>query len=226
MTRIDSRLWKTLLVGAAVSLATGCGQPGQGPTAPVRAASGAAALQADRPEVAPKADLGLQRVQSDLVELTPEKAEEKARERAAAWQADAELRFVGWGVAKWELLSAVSHVFYSPASGELMVVNTFLRDKWQKAYVYDHKVVTAPAKILQPLDAYRVDGHQALKLSKKYFSFWNKRPVSLVTLTHPEKLPFAFWGVVADKTVVLVHANTGQSLSPRGFDPFPKEWLK
>lgn len=224
MTRIDTRLWKTLLVGAALTVAAGCGQAG--PTAATRAAQGATAAKAtaDRPEVAPKAELEAVRLGHDLLELTPEQAEAKARERAKAWQADAELRFVGWGVAKFELLSAVSHVFYSPKSGEVLVVASFLRDKWQKAYVYDHKVVVAPAKVLQPLASYKVDGHRALGLSKKYF--WDRNPVSLVTLTHPTKLPFAFWGVVANQTVVLVHAETGQSLSPRGFDPFPKEWTK
>ncbi len=226
MTRIDTRLWKALLAGAALTIAAGCSQPGAAPSADVRAAqrAGATATQADRPEVAPKAELELVRLDNALIELTPEKAEVKARERATAWHADAELRFVGWGVAKFELLSAVSHVFYSPSSNEVLVVASFLRDKWQKAYVYDHKLVTAPAKVMQPLSTYKVGGHNALKLSKKYF--WDKHPVSVVTLTHPPKLPFAFWGVVANQTVVLVHANTGQSLSPRGFDPFPKEWLK
>lgn len=222
MNRIDTRLWKVLLAGAALTVAAGCGQPGA-TTAP-RGAQTMKAAAADRAEVAPKAELPAIKLENDLVELTPEKAEEKARERAIAWHADAELRFVGWGVAKFELLSAVSHVYYSPSSNEVLVVASFLRDKWQKAYVYDHKVVTEPAKVLQPLATYKVDGHVALKLSKKYF--WDKHPVSVVTLTRPKKLPFAFWGVVANQTVVLVHADTGQSLSPRGFDPFPKEWLK
>lgn len=226
MTRIDTRLWKVLLTGAALTVAAGCTHPAARPAADLREAqrAAAAATPADQAEIAPRADLGLVRIPSDLLELTPEKAEEKARERAAAWHPDAELRFVGWGVAKFELLSAVSHVFYSPSSDEVLVVASFLRDKWQKAYVYDHKAVTTPARVLQPLATYKIDGHRALKLSKKYF--WDKFPVSVVTLTQPPKLPFAFWGVVANATVVLVHANTGQSLSPRGFDPFPKEWLK
>ena len=226
MTRIDTRLWKVLLAGAALTVAAGCGQPGTAPSASVRAAQQATAAKAaaERPEVAPKAELEAVKIGHDLLELTPEKAEEAARARATAWHADAELRFVGWGVAKFELLSAVSHVFYSPSSGEILVVASFLRDKWQKAFVYDHKAVVAPAKVLQPLDAYKIDGHRALRLSKKYF--WDRYPVSVVTLTHPQKLPFAFWGVVANQTVVLVHADTGQSLSPRGFDPFPKEWVK
>lgn len=217
---------KKLLAGAAITLiAAGCAHS----VPPAAVAPNSLAVRAnatERAEIAPSERLGRVTIADRALELTPEKAEDAARARAEAWRSDAELRFVGWGVLKWELLSAVSHVFYSPSADQVLVVKTFLRDKWQDADAYDHVVVTKPASLLQPLTSYKVDGHRALKLARRHFSFWNKRPISLVTLTHPPKLPFAFWGVVADATVVLVHANTGQSLSPRGVDPFPKEWTK
>lgn len=219
MKYMAAGLTAALLIGA-------CGQNAPAPQVQ-KSALTAQASQADRAEVRPSASLGMVRLDAPGLELTPEQAEGKARERATAWQADAQLRFVGWGVLKWELLSAVNHVFYSPSARQVLVVRTVLRDKWQSADAFDHVVVTKPAEVLQALTTdYNVDGSRALKLSRKYFAPWNKRPISLVTLTHPPKLKFAFWGVVADATVVLVHANTGQSLSPRGFDPFPKEWTK
>lgn len=44
--------------------------------------------------------------------LRPEDVEAKARETAKQWQPDAELRFVGWGVAVLEFASECNHVFY------------------------------------------------------------------------------------------------------------------
>lgn len=217
---------KKLLAGAAITLiAAGCAHSAP-PAAVGPQAASVRTSSAERADIEPVKRLGRINIEDRTIEITPEKAEDAARARATAWQADAELRFVGWGVLKWELLSAVSHVFYSPSADQVLVVKTFLRDKWQDADAYDHAIVTKPAEVLQPLTGYKIDGHRALKLARRHFSFWNKRPVSLVTLSHPPKLPFAFWGVVADATVVLVHANTGQSLSPRGVDPFPKEWTK
>lgn len=219
-------LHATLAGLTAALVLTACGH-GAAPLAPEgRGTAAFQAAEADREMVKPSSVLGRTKIDSPALELTPEGAEEEARARASAWQADAELRFVGWGVLKFQLLSAVTHVFYSPSADEVLVVKTFLRDKWQDADAYDHQLVVKPASILQPLSRYNVTGARAMKLSRKYYPGFFRRPISLVTLSHPKKLPFAFWGVIADRTVVLVHANTGQSLSPRGFDPFPKEWTK
>lgn len=209
------------LLPLALALAlTACGQ------APVASTQAPARLsaQSERETVAPVRMLAPVRFDEPDARLTPESVEAKARETAAAWHADAELRFVAWGVLKFELLSAVSHVFYSPSADEVLVVKTFLREKWQSGSVYDQAVVTKPAGVLQPLASYKIGASRALKLARKHHFGW--KSISLVTLSQPKKLPFAFWGVIGDATVVLVHANTGQSLSPRGVDPFPKEWAK
>ena len=205
-----------------VALALALSACGQAPVTPSQAPASRLAAQSEADTVAPVRTLAP--VKLDDTRLTPESVEAKARETAAAWQADAELRFVGWGVLKFELLSAVSHVFYSPSADEVLVVKTFMREKWQSGSVYDQAVVTKPAGVLQPLDAYKIGASRALKLARKHHFGW--KTVSLVTLSQPQKLPFAFWGVIGNGTVVLVHANTGQSLSPRGVDPFPKEWTK
>lgn len=220
---------KSLVTGlAGAALLAACSH--NAPTAPVQTQANALSAQAtdaDRPDVAPSKALG--RISLDdgtRFGLTPEKAEGKARERATAWHSDAQLRFVAWGVLKFELLSAVSHIFYSPSTHEVLVVKTFLSDKWQDANAFDQAVVTKPAEVLQSLDSgYKIGGDRALKLCRKYFIF-GKHPISLVTLSHPVKVPFPFWGVIGETTVVLVHANTGQSISNHGIDPFPHEWSK
>jgi hypothetical protein len=216
----------TGVAGAALLAACSHTTPNT-PVQPQAAALSAQSTDADRPEVAPSKALGRVSLADDSrFGLTPEKAEGKARERATAWHSDAELRFVAWGVVKWELLSAVSHIFYSPSTHEVLVVKTLLRDKWQDANAFNQVVVTKPAEVLQSLDSgYKIDGDRALKLARRHFIF-GKHPVSLVTLSHPPKLPFAFWGIISPSTVVLVHANTGQSISNHGIDPFPKEWAK
>jgi hypothetical protein len=121
----------------------------------------------------------------------------------------------------------VSHVFYSPSAKEVLVVKTLMREKWQNADAFDHVVVTKPAGVLQALGSnYKIPGDRALKLVRKHFVF--SRPITAMTLSHPPKLPFAFWlaaGGLVDGNVVLVHASTGQSISMTRIDPFPKEWM-
>lgn len=220
---------KSLVTGVAgAALLAACSHTA--PTAPVQTQSdtvSAQATDADRPEVAPSKALG--RISLDdgtRFGLTPEKAEGKARERATAWHKDAQLRFIAWGVVKFELLSAVSHIFYSPSTHEVLVVKTFLTDKWQDANAFDQAVVTKPAEVLQSLDAgTKINGDRALKLARNHFIF-GRHPISLVTLSQPVKVPFPFWAVIGEATFVLVHANTGQSISNHGIDPFPKEWNK
>lgn len=220
---------KHLLMGlVAAAAVTGCSH---GATTQIIAPNGAS-LQAQAAQGYAKPIYSVERIplgdDTDLLDgLTPEKVEAKARATAKQWQPDAELRFVGWGVAVLELASETNHVFYSPSKNQLAVVTTVLSQKWQRLDAYDNEYVAAPAKVLQPLESnYHIDAHRALGLAKHYFSFLGDHGISLTFLTRPVKLPFAFWGVVGDGTVVLVHANTGQSLSPRGFDPFPKEWTK
>lgn len=212
-----------LLVGCAHSAPSSQVQPKAGTS------SQALSTEAERADIAPSKRLGGVAIEDDSrLGLSPEKVEAKARERATAWHADAELRFVGWGVLMFQPLSAVSHVFYSPSTEEVLVVKTLMREKWQNADAFDHVVVTKPAGVLQPLQSgYKIPGDRALKLVRKHFVF--KRPITAMTLTHPPKLPFAFWaaaGGLVDGNVVLVHANTGQSISMTRIDPFPKEWMK
>ncbi|MNT04896.1 hypothetical protein D3C72_1394930 [compost metagenome] len=222
---------KSLVTGVAAAVVlAGCSHGAPSATVQTKAASAveAQSADADRPYIQPSKSLGGIAIEDDnRLGLTPEKAETKARERASEWRPDAELRFVAWGVLKWQLLSAVSHIFYSPSTKEILVVKTLLREKWQNADAYDHVVVTKPAAVLQPLKPdYKIPGARALKLARNHFFFG--RPVTLMTLSHPPKLPFAFWGAiggnVGEANVVLVHANTGQSISAKGIDPFPKEW--
>lgn len=234
MLRFRSAL---LLLASAATLA-GCGLAPQMPTAQSGAAS---ALQvpdekdllpavspwdADRAEVAPKADLGTVEIEADSrFGLTPEKAAKKAFERARGWQPDAQLRFVGWGVVKFKLFSGVSHVFYSPKAQEVCVVSTMLSDRWQKAVVFDHKLVVKPLVAFEPLPegGTPIDGSEALSLVRHHFIV-AKRPITLMALFRPYKVPFAVWGGFGAMTPVLVLANTGQSISTHLIDPFPKEW--
>lgn len=223
---------KALVTGvAAGALLVGCAH--SAPTSQVqpKAATSAQALstETERADIAPSKRLGGVAIEDDSrLGLSPEKAEGKARERATAWHADAELRFVGWGVLMFQPFSAVSHVFYSPSAKEVLVVKTLMREKWQNADAFDHVVVTKPAGVLQALSSsYKIPGDRALKLVRKHFVF--SRPIAAMTLTHPPKLPFAFWlaaGGLVNGNVVLVHANTGQSISMTRIDPFPKEWMK
>lgn len=229
---VQTRVLSGLILAAAL---VGCAHPSAVMPAVAPAAKTAAPAartsansEADRPYATPIQTYAHVDISDGRNEtIKPEDVEPKARALAAKWQPDAELRFVGWGVAMLEFASECNHVFYSPSKNQLLVVTTFLTEKWQRADAYDNPYVADPAKLLQPLaPSYHVDAHEALDLAKQYFSLLDQHPISLSFLTRPIKLPFAFWGIVADKTVVLVHADTGQSLSPRGFDPFPKEWTK
>jgi hypothetical protein len=215
-----------VLAGCAHSVPTAQVQPTGTSAAASLKAIDAPAPEADRAYVAPSKSLGGVAIQDDSrLGLSPEKAEVKARERATAWHADAELRFVGWGVLVFQPLSAVSHVFYSPSANEVLVVKTLMRDKWQNADAYNHVIVTKPATVLQPLkNDYKIPGDHALKLVRKHF--FVKFSPTLLTLSQPIKVPFAFWAAIGDSNVVLVHAGTGQSVSARRIDPFPKEWNK
>ncbi|MDB5095713.1 MAG: hypothetical protein JWM80_134 [Cyanobacteria bacterium RYN_339] len=216
---------KQVVLGMVLAAAVaGCAHA---PIAPIIAPNGASLTGQGQALAKPILTLDHIDVSDRLDALTPESVEAKARATATKWQADAELRFVGWGVAVLEFASETNHVFYSPSKNQIMVVTTVITQKWQRADVYENEYVAAPAKVLQPLTSdYHINAHRALGLAKNYFSFLGDHGISLTFLTRPVKLPFAFWGVVGDGTVVLVHANTGQSLSPRGFDPFPKEWTK
>lgn len=232
------RFRSAALAACAAALLAGCGLAPQAGTAVASAQAEAQAIaeasagtavspwDETRAEVAPKADLGTVTLDDDpRLGLTPEKAAKKAFERARAWQPDAELRFVGWGVVKFKLLSGVSHVFYSPKAQEICVVSTALSDRWQKALVYDNPVVVKPLVAFSALPeaGTPIDGNRALKLVRNHF-LAGKHPITLMALFRPYKMPFAIWGAFGEMTPVAVLANTGQSISTHLIDPFPKEW--
>lgn len=221
---IKMRSGLVLALGGALVLA-GCGRSAGVTTASPRQAIALDRLAAELPARQTLPTMTLTPDGGDR--LTPEGAEGKARTRAAAWQPDAELRFVGWGVAKWELLSAVSHVFYSPKTKTVLAVNTALTTLLQGASAFDQAIIVNPAKILHPLGKYKVDGRRALAIATQELPGWSEKPLSLAILTRPTKLNLAVWSVVSSNgNMVLIDASTGTAIGTEKYTPFPIAWLR
>jgi len=155
------------------------------------------------------------------VMITPEEVEALARERAASWADDAELRFVAWGMLGNERLSAVNHSFFSPAKRQVMVVATFFKETQQKVVVYGDKDLVAPMDALLALQQTAIDAKGALSLAAPYFIPGNTNPMRMLTLTHPRKFVYPLWSVASGGNMVHINATTGTVI---GIAPVKQEY--
>jgi hypothetical protein len=159
------------------------------------------------------------------VMITPEEVETLARERAAAWSDDAELRFVAWGMVGNERLSAVNHSFFSPRKRHVTVVATFFKESQQKIVVYGDKDLVSPMDALLALEQPKIDARGALTLASPYFIPGNTNPMRMLTLTHPRKFVYPLWSVASGGNMVHINATTGTviGIAPVGQE-YPAAW--
>lgn len=198
------------------ALLTACGR---GPAGPVTPAS--------RDQATPRLQGKALPGQRLTIKLTPESSEAAARNRAAAWAPDAELRFVGWLVYRGESMSTVNHTFYSPEKAGVLAVTTFFQDGWQTAVDFQARVVVGPMEALHPLPAVRVTARDAFENAIRFFDPVSTNPLRALTLMYPRKANDPMWLVAGGNNVIYQNARTGEvvGVPPYGFErAYPTEW--
>lgn len=150
--------------------------------------------------------------------VTPDQALGKARQKATAWQADARLVSVAWGVAKFQTTSIVFHLFHSPKAGKLFLVESKLVSFWQKTREISDKKFTLPALTLGTLGEYPVSAEDALATAKKHLGPDQQRPLAVLALVKPARVLPGVWVMQADTHKCLVHAKSGKVLAHLNWD--------
>lgn len=189
--------WTRGLAVAALALSVGaCARP-LAPVANQISAEAAEALASDQALSTPLSD-----------RVNPDKAQEKAIERARAWRSDARLVAVNWAVAKWELTSMVFHLFHSPKGKDLLVVvsKQAIMLKQTQHELNDSRLEVA-ARALAPVGEVAVSARQALEIARAHEG---GKPFALLTLFKPARLMPPMWVGSANELKLLIHADTGK----------------
>lgn len=192
---------------ALVTLA-GCGASGLVSAGSAQAPSALGARSAAAP-------LGVDPVTGEPLKISPDDAQARATKKALAWQPDARLVAVAWGVAKFQTTSVCYHVFHSPKAGKLLKVESKLVSFWQKTEEITDKKFTWPAKLMGTLETYPVSAEQVLE---KVREATGSKPVSLLVLTKANKLVPALWWVMAEEQKMVVDAKSGKVWLKFAFD--------
>lgn len=203
--------FRHLAAASALTLAlAGCGASGPVP------ASSAALDGALSARAAADAPFGVDPQTGEPLKISPDDAVGRATKKALAWQPDARLVAVAWGVAKFQTTSVCYHVFHSPKAGKLLKIESKLVSFWQNTEEITDKKFTWPAKVMGTLEKYPVSAEQVL--AKVREAAGDKKPVSLLVLTKANPLVPPLWWVVAEKDKMVVDAKTGKVWLKFSFD--------